>query len=65
MSLAFAEAGADLLLADLNEQGAQETAGVGGTFCNVVRIQPPLTLTADEAHWICDVVEGCVEVGSR
>jgi 4-aminobutyrate aminotransferase / (S)-3-amino-2-methylpropionate transaminase / 5-aminovalerate transaminase len=30
--------------------------GAGGTFANVIRIQPPLTLTASEADRICDVV---------
>ena len=31
--------------------------GLGGTFGNVVRIQPPLPLTAQQADRACDVVE--------
>jgi 4-aminobutyrate aminotransferase/(S)-3-amino-2-methylpropionate transaminase len=34
--------------------------GAGGTFANVIRIQPPLTLTAAEADRICDVVSDAV-----
>ena len=34
--------------------------GAGGTFANVLRIQPPLTLTAGEADRICDVVSDAV-----
>src|SRR6266404_2455053 len=34
--------------------------GIGGTFANVIRIQPPLTLTAAEADRICDVVSDAV-----
>jgi 4-aminobutyrate aminotransferase / (S)-3-amino-2-methylpropionate transaminase / 5-aminovalerate transaminase len=42
--------------------------GAGGTFANVIRIQPPLVLTAVEADRICDVVSdavGKVAAGSR
>jgi len=35
--------------------------GSGGTFANVVRLQPPLTLTAIEADRICDVVSDAVK----
>ncbi len=31
--------------------------GVGGTFGNVVRVQPPLVLTAEQAERVCDVLE--------
>ena len=31
--------------------------GVGGTFGNVVRIQPPLSLTPEQADRACDVLE--------
>ena len=34
--------------------------GSGGTFANVIRLQPPLTLTAAEADRICDVVSDAV-----
>ena len=34
--------------------------GAGGTFANVIRIQPPLVLTAAEADRICDVVGDAV-----
>ena len=34
--------------------------GAGGTFANVIRIQPPLVLTAPEADRICDVVSDAV-----
>ena len=34
--------------------------GAGGTFANVIRLQPPLTLTAAEADRICDVVSDAV-----
>ncbi|HUJ09760.1 MAG TPA: aspartate aminotransferase family protein [Verrucomicrobiae bacterium] len=34
--------------------------GAGGTFANVIRLQPPLTLTAAEADKICDVVSEAV-----
>jgi 4-aminobutyrate aminotransferase len=34
--------------------------GAGGTFANVIRLQPPLTLTAAEADRICDVVSDVV-----
>ncbi|MCG3146818.1 MAG: 5-aminovalerate aminotransferase DavT [Verrucomicrobiae bacterium] len=34
--------------------------GAGGTFANVIRIQPPLVLTAAEADRICDVVSDAV-----
>jgi len=34
--------------------------GSGGTFANVIRLQPPLTLTAAEADRICDVVSEAV-----
>jgi 4-aminobutyrate aminotransferase len=34
--------------------------GAGGTFANVIRIQPPLMLTAAEADRICDVVGDAV-----
>ena len=34
--------------------------GSGGTFANVIRLQPPLTLTAVEADRICDVVSDAV-----
>jgi 4-aminobutyrate aminotransferase len=34
--------------------------GAGGTFANVIRIQPPLTLTAAEADRICDVFSEAV-----
>jgi 4-aminobutyrate aminotransferase / (S)-3-amino-2-methylpropionate transaminase / 5-aminovalerate transaminase len=34
--------------------------GAGGTFANVIRLQPPLTLTAAEADRICDVVRDAV-----
>jgi len=30
--------------------------GVGGTFGNVVRIQPPLVITAEQADQVCDVL---------
>jgi 4-aminobutyrate aminotransferase-like enzyme len=30
--------------------------GTGGTFANVIRVQPPLTLTAAEADRLCDVL---------
>ena len=35
--------------------------GAGGTFANVIRLQPPLTLTATEADRICDVVGEAVK----
>jgi len=35
--------------------------GAGGTFANVIRIQPPLVLTATEADRICDVVSDAVK----
>ncbi|HXI84172.1 MAG TPA: aspartate aminotransferase family protein [Verrucomicrobiae bacterium] len=34
--------------------------GAGGTFANVIRLQPPLTLTAAEADRVCDVVSDAV-----
>jgi 4-aminobutyrate aminotransferase-like enzyme len=34
--------------------------GAGGTFANVIRLQPPLTLTAAEADRICDVFSDAV-----
>jgi len=34
--------------------------GSGGTFANVIRLQPPLTLTSAEADHLCDVVSGAV-----
>ncbi len=34
--------------------------GAGGTFANVIRLQPPLTLTAAEADRICDVLSDAV-----
>ena len=34
--------------------------GAGGTFANVIRLQPPLTLSAAEADRICDVVSDAV-----
>jgi 4-aminobutyrate aminotransferase len=34
--------------------------GAGGTFNNVIRLQPPLTLTAAEADRICDVLSDAV-----
>ncbi len=34
--------------------------GAGGTFANVIRLQPPLTLTAAEADRTCDVVSDAV-----
>jgi 4-aminobutyrate aminotransferase / (S)-3-amino-2-methylpropionate transaminase / 5-aminovalerate transaminase len=34
--------------------------GAGGTFANVIRLQPPLTLTSTEADRICDVVSDAV-----
>jgi 4-aminobutyrate aminotransferase len=34
--------------------------GAGGTFANVIRLQPPLTLTAAEADRICDVMSDAV-----
>jgi 4-aminobutyrate aminotransferase-like enzyme len=34
--------------------------GAGGTFANVIRLQPPLTLSAEEADRICDVVSDAV-----
>jgi 4-aminobutyrate aminotransferase/(S)-3-amino-2-methylpropionate transaminase len=34
--------------------------GAGGTFANVIRLQPPLTLTAAEADRICDAVSDAV-----
>ena len=37
------------------EQGV--LVGLGGVLGNVVRLQPPLVLTADEAEKIADVVE--------
>lgn len=35
--------------------------GAGGTFANVIRLQPPLTLTGAEADRICDVVTDAVK----
>jgi 4-aminobutyrate aminotransferase/(S)-3-amino-2-methylpropionate transaminase len=35
--------------------------GAGGTFANVIRLQPPLTLTAAEADRVCDVVSEVVK----
>jgi 4-aminobutyrate aminotransferase/(S)-3-amino-2-methylpropionate transaminase len=35
--------------------------GSGGTFANVIRLQPPLTLTSAEADRICDVVSDAVK----
>jgi 4-aminobutyrate aminotransferase len=35
--------------------------GAGGTFANVIRLQPPLTLTVAEADRICDVVSDAVK----
>lgn len=35
--------------------------GAGGLFANVIRIQPPLTLSAAEADRICDVVSEAVK----
>ena len=35
--------------------------GAGGTFANVIRVQPPLTLTTAEADKICDVVSDAVK----
>jgi 4-aminobutyrate aminotransferase len=34
--------------------------GAGGTFANVIRLQPPLTLSAAEADRMCDVVSDAV-----
>jgi 4-aminobutyrate aminotransferase len=34
--------------------------GAGGTFANVIRLQPPLTLSAAEADRICDVFSDAV-----
>ena len=34
--------------------------GTGGTFANVIRLQPPLTLSAAEADRMCDVVSDAV-----
>ncbi len=34
--------------------------GAGGTFANVIRLQPPLTLSVAEADRICDVVSDAV-----
>src|SRR5882724_6920279 len=39
--------------------------GAGGTFANVIRLQPPLTLTAVEADRICDVVSDAVAKVAR
>ncbi len=33
----------------------------GGTFANVIRLQPPLTLSAAEADRLCDVVSDAVK----
>ena len=30
--------------------------GVGGSLANVIRLQPPLTITADQVHQVCDVL---------
>jgi 4-aminobutyrate aminotransferase len=38
--------------------------GAGGTFANVIRLQPPLTLTAAEADRICDVMSDAVTKAS-
>jgi 4-aminobutyrate aminotransferase/(S)-3-amino-2-methylpropionate transaminase len=38
--------------------------GAGGTFANVIRLQPPLTLTAAEADRICDAVSDAVTKAS-
>ena len=35
--------------------------GSGGTFANVIRLQPPLTLSAAEADRLCDVVSDAVK----
>jgi 4-aminobutyrate aminotransferase / (S)-3-amino-2-methylpropionate transaminase / 5-aminovalerate transaminase len=35
--------------------------GSGGTFANVIRLQPPLILTAAEADHLCDVVSDAVK----
>jgi 4-aminobutyrate aminotransferase-like enzyme len=35
--------------------------GSGGTFANVIRLQPPLTLSAAEADGLCDVVSDAVK----
>ena len=35
--------------------------GAGGTFANVIRLQPPLTLTAAEADRVCDVVSEAIQ----
>ena len=34
--------------------------GAGGTFANVIRLQPPLTLSTAEADRICDAVSDAV-----
>jgi len=39
--------------------------GVGGTFGNVVRIQPPLVISAEQADRACDVVIRALEEASR
>src|SRR5258708_7283594 len=40
--------------------------GAGGTFANVIRLQPPLTLTAAEADRICDVVsDAAIKVSAK
>ncbi|HUJ09389.1 MAG TPA: aspartate aminotransferase family protein [Verrucomicrobiae bacterium] len=38
--------------------------GAGGTFANVIRLQPPLTLSAAEADRICDVLSDAVAKAS-
>jgi 4-aminobutyrate aminotransferase-like enzyme len=35
--------------------------GSGGTFANVIRLQPPLTLSSAEADRLCDVVSDAVK----
>jgi 4-aminobutyrate aminotransferase-like enzyme len=40
--------------------------GVGGSFGNVVRIQPPLVITEEDANRICSTVEkACSEAASE
>ena len=40
--------------------------GVGGSFGNVVRIQPPLVITEEDANRICSTVEkACLEVAGE
>jgi len=39
--------------------------GVGGSFGNVIRIQPPLTLTEAEAAKVCDVLEKILKEAAK